>query len=920
MKKQFTILLIIFSIFGLVLFSFSKKTDAQTDPGLIASWDFDQIFGNLLKENISGYDGQNYRGIWETDGHKNGAMFFNSYYDNVTNESGVVTKNLPELSNFTLLFWMKREGPADANLQNAVILAPNFYISLKNNIISILADGLANRIDVTITDNNWHHFTVIYNGSSGGLYFYKDGSMNQYVSARGDVIKAGSWRFGHGGHTAYPQNDVITAFKLDEVKLYNIILTEQQVSQEYTYNTSCTSDNWSCEDWGSCSPQGTQTRACTKLNDCPGTDTPSPSTSQTCVYIPTCTVDNWSCSDWGLCSQNGSQTRICNKTSNCQGGVSSPITSQSCTYIPACTSYSWSCDGWGSCSSNGAKTRICNKVSNCEGGVLSPATTQSCSYTPTCTENDWSCNSWNNCSSSGSQTRTCNKISNCTGGISSPAITQSCTYTPACSVDTWQCGSWGACSPQGVQTRGCSRTYDCPSAETAAPATSQYCESPYKSNYQTPSAGLDIVTNQDTIIKATVKLVCPVSATMASQGSGTIINSSGLILTNKHVIDGTPGCIVGFIDSYNDEPYFGDKQIADIYKTSSDADVAILKLRNPSNKILTSVNISQSNSSGIKLGEVLTTYGYPAKFGTKITYTSGDFSGVDGNYLKTTAVIEHGNSGGGAYLKNGTFIGIPSAVVKGSLNSMGYLLSVDKINSWINGSSYAYNSGSNNNYSRVSSIVEDIDLNNLGSLDLFIYQTEDSSSGYSVKVDYNLLNRLKGYILLQVEENGEAWYVEPKSSKGYYLKDGAIAYEALKKFGLGITNADLAKIPVGLEKRFQDTDSDGDGLANQLEEGLKTDPFKYDTDGDGVSDGDEVLKNNTNPLGSGKLYYSTLLVSQLKGRILLQVQSNGEAWYVNPKDGKRYYMKNGDAAYQIMRFLSLGITNSDLSKIPTGSL
>jgi len=58
------------------------------------------------------------------------------------------------------------------------------------------------------------------------------------------------------------------------------------------------------------------------------------------------------------------------------------------------------------------------------------------------------------------------------------------------------------------------------------------------------------------------------------------------------------------------------------------------------------------------------------------------------------------------------------------------------------------------------------------------------------------------------------------------------------------------------------------------------------------------------------------LASKLKGRILLQVESHGEAWYVRSKDLKRYYMKDGAAAYSIMRFFSTGITDVDLAKIP----
>lgn len=182
----------------------------------------------------------------------------------------------------------------------------------------------------------------------------------------------------------------------------------------------------------------------------------------------------------------------------------------------------------------------------------------------------------------------------------------------------------------------------------------------------------------------------------------------------------------------------------------------------------------------------------------------------------------------------------------------------------------------------------------------------------------DLLPRLRGFILLQVEDNGEAWYINPLEDARIYMKDGAVAYSVMANLGLGITDNDLAKIPVGIEKRFVCADDDHDGLCNKLEEGLGTDINNSDSDGDGYNDGTEVL-NNYNPLGSNKLFYDNSLANRLKGRIVLQVQKQGQAWYVNPTDGKRYYMTDGDAAYQIMRFLSLGITNNDLTKIPISS-
>ena len=539
----------------------------------------------------------------------------------------------------------------------------------------------------------------------------------------------------------------------------------------------------------------------------------------------------------------------------------------------------WNCSDYGTCSESGMQARTCIKSSECQFlNSPMPLLTQPCIYIPPCAINDWSCSSWDICSSSGKQNRTCNKTSNCEGGVSSPATTQSCIYAPPCTEDTWQCGNWGTCSPQGIQTRSCNKTYDCSSAETASPATSQYCQAPNQSEPQTPSDDLEIV-NQSSIIKATVKLLCPVSATMASQGSGTVIDSDGTILTNKHVVDGTAGCLVGFIDNYNDEPYFADRHIADIYKVSNDADVAILKLRNPYSRNLTAINIAGSNSNNLSLGDQITTYGYPGKFGTKITYTSGDFSGVDGNYLKTTAIIEYGNSGGGAYLKNGTFIGIPSAVMKGDLNSMGYILSVNKINSWLNGSPMAYNNDGDNNYARVS-ILEDIDLNTLDSLDLFIFSEDENNNDNAdnsndqnnsnsqniiaeeksliTKIDNNLSKRMSGNILLQVEKNGEGWYVNPDDEKKYYLGRPADAFSIMRKLGLGATH--------------------------------------------------EFITSNT------------IFPDHVLGKILLDVEQNGEAYYIYPKDKKAYYLGRPTDAFSVMRNLGLGITNDDVRKIDVGEI
>jgi len=132
--------------------------------------------------------------------------------------------------------------------------------------------------------------------------------------------------------------------------------------------------------------------------------------------------------------------------------------------------------------------------------------------------------------------------------------------------------------------------------------------------------------------------------------------------------------------------------------------------------------------------------------------------------------------------------------------------------------------------------------------------------GYTAEV--SLAERLSGRILLQVESYGRAWYVEPVSHTRYYLRDGEMAYAIMRQKGLGISNSDLARLPQ---------------VAGRL--------------------------------GDSKL------VTRLKGRIVLAVQSRGEAWYINPVDGLRYYLADGEAAYQLMRTMGLGVTTVDLAKI-----
>ncbi len=157
----------------------------------------------------------------------------------------------------------------------------------------------------------------------------------------------------------------------------------------------------------------------------------------------------------------------------------------------------------------------------------------------------------------------------------------------------------------------------------------------------------------------------------------------------------------------------------------------------------------------------------------------------------------------------------------------------------------------------------------------------------------DLSNRLSGKILLQVEENGEAYYYHPDKLELFYLGRPADAFAVMREQGIGISNDNLLKIKAAdttaLKNTFSQVDSDGDGYSDYIE-----------------------LINNFNPYGPGRLNYDLDFSQRNSGKIFLQVEENGEAWYVNPDNLKRYFLGRPNDAFEIMRTLGLGISNQNL--------
>lgn len=126
-----------------------------------------------------------------------------------------------------------------------------------------------------------------------------------------------------------------------------------------------------------------------------------------------------------------------------------------------------------------------------------------------------------------------------------------------------------------------------------------------------------------------------------------------------------------------------------------------------------------------------------------------------------------------------------------------------------------------------------------------------------------LYSRLRGRILIKPEDGGRAYYVHPGHKKAYFLGRPEDAFAVMREQGVGINSNNLAKFPEETEKNFS--------------------------------------------FGS--------FVGRNLGRIFLDVEKNGEAWYVNPADGRRYFLGRPKDAFQVMRSLGLGISNADFEKL-----
>lgn len=162
----------------------------------------------------------------------------------------------------------------------------------------------------------------------------------------------------------------------------------------------------------------------------------------------------------------------------------------------------------------------------------------------------------------------------------------------------------------------------------------------------------------------------------SSLGSGVIIESDGLVVTNHHVIEDADEIMVVLSDRREFE--------AELVGADAAADLALLRIAPPSPLPA----LPMGDSDNLEVGDLILAIGNP--FGIGQTVTSGIISalsrtgprvGSDLSFIQTDAAINPGNSGGALVTVDGQLVGVNTAIFTrgGGSIGIGFAIPIDLV-------------------------------------------------------------------------------------------------------------------------------------------------------------------------------------------------------------------------------------------------
>lgn len=189
---------------------------------------------------------------------------------------------------------------------------------------------------------------------------------------------------------------------------------------------------------------------------------------------------------------------------------------------------------------------------------------------------------------------------------------------------------------------------------------------------------------------ATVLIYIPLSG-RAGVGSGVIIESQGLILTNAHVVEPASDTVQVFLYDKTEKTLSTSLQeyvkthtplVGKVVKRNRSLDLALVQL--PAPKASYPI-IELGESDSLQIGQDVVAIGNP--LGLTWTFTTGTVSALRNNAIQTETPINHGNSGGPLLDLRARLVGINTFIRKdGQSQAFGFAIPVtvaqDFVHKW----------------------------------------------------------------------------------------------------------------------------------------------------------------------------------------------------------------------------------------------
>lgn len=180
--------------------------------------------------------------------------------------------------------------------------------------------------------------------------------------------------------------------------------------------------------------------------------------------------------------------------------------------------------------------------------------------------------------------------------------------------------------------------------------------------------------------------------TESGLGTGVIIDPSGYVLTNWHVINGFEAAIVFLKPDHGTEPDKNNAYGVKLIAQNEQADLALLKIESPPPSLSV---VKLGDIVSVQVGEDIHIIGHP--HGLLWSYSTGVVSQVRDNYdwqysdgskhlakvLQMQTAINPGNSGGPVLDNNGNILGLVAMSEEGQ--NLNYAVAVDVIRQFVNG-------------------------------------------------------------------------------------------------------------------------------------------------------------------------------------------------------------------------------------------